>query len=188
MAAISVKTVRDKNGTPIRLRTPTAEDAQAVQDLANNVFQTSQYIIMTPEDFSSHTTEDQKKRIQASLDKPDSIIIVAESHGRLIGMLDFANGGRQRTKHQGTLGVSVHADFRFRGVGRMLMKSLIEWARNQKDLDVLYLTVAEKNHSAVQLYESLGFQKMGYDPYMVKLGPGIYEPTFHMYLKLFELR
>jgi GNAT superfamily N-acetyltransferase len=54
-------------------------------------------------------------------------------------------------------GVGVNRAWRGKGVGRMLMRSLIESAR-ERDLTALQLEVIEANTAAHNLYLSLGFQ------------------------------
>ena len=58
------------------------------------------------------------------------------------------------------LNVCVHADFRFRGLGRHLMLHLIELARSTGAHD-LFLEVRPSNPIAVRLYHSLGMQQIG---------------------------
>lgn len=65
-----------------------------------------------------------------------------------------------------TIAVAEHA--RGRGLGRLLMHSLIEQAR-QQDSKQLFLEVRADNPVAIALYRSLGFEELG-------VRPGYYQP------------
>ena len=54
--------------------------------------------------------------------------------------------------------VIVHPDFRSRGLARHLLQYLVTYAQEELHLTDLDLHVWEQNHSAIHLYESLGFQ------------------------------
>lgn len=53
--------------------------------------------------------------------------------------------------------VIVHPDYRGQGLARKLMQHIIDFARTEYNLTNIDLHVWEGNHSAIHLYESLGF-------------------------------
>lgn len=56
--------------------------------------------------------------------------------------------------------IAVSPEYRGRGVGMALMKSLINLAR-QNNIDNLILEVRESNQAAIHLYEKIGFNRAG---------------------------
>lgn len=56
--------------------------------------------------------------------------------------------------------IAVSPQYRGRGVGLSLMNSLKELAQN-KNIDNLFLEVRESNHTAIHLYEKVGFRRAG---------------------------
>jgi ribosomal protein S18 acetylase RimI-like enzyme len=54
--------------------------------------------------------------------------------------------------------VVVHPSFRKQGIAKQLMLHIIDFARNECKLDAIDLHVWEDNYSAINLYESLGFE------------------------------
>jgi GNAT superfamily N-acetyltransferase len=56
--------------------------------------------------------------------------------------------------------VYVAPEWRGRGLGRAVSAAVIDWVRD-RDVDSIRLHVAEWNHSAHRLYESLGFVATG---------------------------
>ncbi len=58
------------------------------------------------------------------------------------------------------LSIAVHPSFARRGVGRALLRRLLESVRS-RGCSVATLEVSERNAAARRLYESEGFQKTG---------------------------
>jgi ribosomal protein S18 acetylase RimI-like enzyme len=54
--------------------------------------------------------------------------------------------------------VVVHPEYRKRGISRTLMQHIITYAREELALAALDLHVWENNHTAINLYRSLGFE------------------------------
>jgi len=53
--------------------------------------------------------------------------------------------------------VIVHPDYRGRGLARTLMQHIIDFSQTERNLEAIDLHVWDGNHSAIHLYESLGF-------------------------------
>ena len=81
---------------------------------------------------------------------------VAEVRRELIGYAIMSMGAGEAH----VLNVCVRADFREQGVGRYFMQLLFEHAKNSQCRDI-FLEVRPSNPSAIHLYESLGFQRVG---------------------------
>ncbi|CEO90460.1 putative ribosomal-protein-alanine acetyltransferase [Syntrophaceticus schinkii] len=56
--------------------------------------------------------------------------------------------------------IAVHPDYRSRGYGRMLMATLIEYSK-EHHADTMILEVRVSNSSAIRLYSSMGFKRIG---------------------------
>ncbi len=80
---------------------------------------------------------------------------VAEEGGAIAG---FLIAGREPGGVGHFITVDVAAEWRRRGVGRMLMDAAEKWARRQ-GLKMLYLETAEDNVAAQAFYEALGYAK-----------------------------
>ncbi len=57
--------------------------------------------------------------------------------------------------------VAVHPEFRGRGLGKLLMKTLIEYSR-VRGAATMVLEVRPSNVAALNLYKSLGFRQIGW--------------------------
>ncbi len=125
MGKLNEEKIKCKNGEVVILRNATEADAVKLNDLATDVFKTSDYLITTSEEFSSFSEEQQKERIKKYEKDDSSILLVAVNNDELIGMIDFQTGKRKRIAHKGIFGMLVRASWRNKGVGKILLSALI---------------------------------------------------------------
>lgn len=94
-------------------------------------------------------------------DSDSAVMFVAEADGEIVGDLTLrAISPRRALQHVASLGMSVKATHRRRGIGRALLQEGLAWAR-ANDLTRVELYVFADNAPAIALYESLGFQHEG---------------------------
>lgn len=92
-------------------------------------------------------------RWRSQLGVPGTVQLLARrDQGQLIGSLSV-----NVQRGIADLGMMVHRDWRGRGVGSALMRTAIEWAREQA-AHKMVLTVWPHNASARALYRRFGFQ------------------------------
>lgn len=113
-------------------------------------------IPMAPGEFT-YTVEQEREIIQTYARSDNSIFLVAELDGRLIGLLNIRGSQRLATRHTGTLGISVRKGWRGQGVGDRLMAAAVAWARANPVLTRVELQVYARNQAGVHLYEKYGF-------------------------------
>jgi len=173
MATISDTLVQVKDGRRVIIRSAKRGDARAILEHVHAIFVEGEFVLSTPEDF--HMTEELEAAwLQANLDDPGKLAIVAEYEGRIIGLLNFHSEERKRVKHHGELSMSVNIAWRHRGVGRALLLALLAWAEQHPALEKVCLQVFATNTRAIALYTSLGFQEEGRQVRDVKMESGVY--------------
>jgi RimJ/RimL family protein N-acetyltransferase len=143
------------------------------------VFAEESFLLTTPEDFKI-TEEQETAWFQTNLDHPDKLSILAVYEGQIIGLLNFHNGERKRLAHLGEFGMSVAKDWRNLGIGRAMISTLLDWARQHPTLEKVTLQVFAANTRAIALYTSLGFIQEGRQIRQLKLGPGQYDDIILM--------
>ena len=88
--------------------------------------------------------------------------IVAEADGTVVGAAGLHPiGASPRKRHSMALGINVDADWHGRGVGKLLMQSLCDYADKWLGLLRLELEVYTDNHKAQALYQRFGFVQEG---------------------------
>jgi RimJ/RimL family protein N-acetyltransferase len=183
MALINPQNHKSKVGDVVTVRNATVQDNQKMHALGMEVFRSSDYLIATPEEFSAISIDQQLARIKRYQENESDIWLVAESHLEIIGMIDFQGGKSKKIKHKGSFGMAVSPSWQNKGIGHILLSTLIEWVRMHPDLEVINLTVSEKNEAAAVLYKKLGFQITGREPYGLKLKDGQFLVDLTMTLK-----
>jgi len=94
--------------------------------------------------------------------EPQSCRLVAVAEGRIVGSagLHMASTGLGRS-HVRMLGIGIAPGFQGRGVGRMLIERLLDWADNWAGVLRVELMVHADNDRAMALYRSMGFEDEG---------------------------
>jgi RimJ/RimL family protein N-acetyltransferase len=164
---------RLKDGREIMIRSALGDDAAAIIEMASEIFKDSLYVVTEPDEFKV-TLEQERSWIEGFIPSPNSILLVAEHQGQLMGILDFRGGHRRRIAHSGTIGTSIRKEFRGQGVGSLLMSSLIDWAKKTGKVERLQLTVYTENAPAIALYKKMGFVEEGCKRKVYKFADGRY--------------
>lgn len=107
------------------------------------------------------TSAEESQVVTRYAQSENSLFLVAETGGSIIGLLTCGGGKRQSKRHCTTLGITVAKEYRGLGVGRLLMARAVEWAEATSILKRIELYVLVRNQQAIHLYEGFGFQVEG---------------------------
>lgn len=101
-----------------------------------------------------------RKRLSENTDSVYNLVGIIE--GRVVGMVSVVTfPNRPRRRHAGAIGISVHDDWQGKGVGKELMRAIVDLADNWLNLTRLELEVYADNPAALRLYERFGFEVEG---------------------------
>ncbi len=178
MSSIAGKTVRIKERS-VTIRSARVEDAEQILKYLKQIISEGAYMRTTPEEFTL-TVEQEAEWIRNHLDAPGKLIILAEAENQIVGYLDFSNFEKKRVAHNGTFGISVLKEWRNLGIGRLLLETMLDWARRNPLIEKIYLDVFASNERAIHLYKKLGFVEEGRKSRHLKLGDGQYEDEILM--------
>lgn len=104
------------------------------------------------------TVEEEAALIQSYLDDDKNLFLVAEtSDGQIISSANCRVVGNRGYINTLSLGISVHKDWRNKGVGTAVMQRLIDHCRHHPTIHRLELQVFTDNARAIHVYEKLGF-------------------------------
>ncbi|MCC6321317.1 MAG: GNAT family N-acetyltransferase [Phycisphaerales bacterium] len=192
MARIEPRQVQMRGGTPVLIRSTEIEDAASVVALDRNVAETGEFNVRTVEE-REWNIEKMREWVRERLESPGGLAIVAVvpaadgepsdgGGGTIIGGLGFTTARFERLRHHGHFGIGVHADWRGRGVGEHLVRTLIEWARAHEFIERIDLGVFAENHPARALYRKLGFVDGCIREREFRYGPGRYGDDVQMSL------
>lgn len=183
MGTIKPKAYKLKNNGSVVIRTVQEGDAEAYLILGKSIMSEEIYSL-TQADELNLTIEQERNWLKSNIEDDKHLIIVAEVDGKIVGQLDFSNGHRKRNAHTGEFGMGVHKDFRGLGIGSFLLEALIDWAKDQPELEKINLCVHQTNERAIATYKKLGFQVEGLRTKDLKYPNDIYVDTVLMGLHL----
>jgi GNAT superfamily N-acetyltransferase len=98
------------------------------------------------------------------VETPPGLTVVAVEGDRVVGTAKMGANRPGPGAHVSTASFMVAADARGRGVGTALCRFALDWARERGYAGMQFNAVVESNHSAVELYQRLGFAIVGTVP------------------------
>jgi len=105
----------------------------------------------------THTVEEEAGFLAHFAASENSVYLVAETDGKIVGILNCKGSTRKVIRHAVTLSMSVDQNWRAKGVGSQLLARAIEWAKNTDIVKRIELSAFAKNTVAIHLYEKFGF-------------------------------
>lgn len=101
-----------------------------------------------------------RRRIQASHDSDNSVILIALEGDRIIARAELAGFPGPRLHHNATFSIAVRKDYWNMKIGTRLMTEIIKRAREMNLLNIELEVVAD-NKTAIALYHKMGFSDVG---------------------------
>ena len=131
-----------------------------------------------------HNLSQDEIRSRLALDLTSKFVVGAFVDGKLMGTMGFVRESGAKERHKGRIwGVYLSADLRGKGVGRSMMRALLDRVSVMDDLEQIVLAVATQQTAAIALYRSFGFVPFGREPRALKIA-GRYIDEEHMILRL----
>lgn len=114
------------------------------------------------EESAARPNEHWQERLR--VDKDHEALFFAEYEGQLIGMTGIFRGSSRKSQHDAAIwGVYVRPQWRRRHISEALIRSCLEWAKEQ-GLSIVKLAVVTTNQPAIRCYERCGFIRYGTEP------------------------
>lgn len=154
----------------IEIRRVTAEDAHAYYGLRLEALERE------PLAFTESYEEHRDATIDSIAEKlgthdEDSLVMGAFTEDAFVGMAGLARMTGPKRRHKAIIwGVYVKAEWRGKGIARVLLAELIERAKTMPGVEQIMLSVGAEQAAAKKLYESLGFEVYGREPHTLKVG------------------
>lgn len=143
--------------TRITIREALPGDAERIIAFVQRVSAEPGVDVLTGPGEFTITVEEEEKILGNALVSDNSVFVVAEAGGEIVGLANCSGGRRRATRHNVVLGISVAREWRDKGVGTRIMRWLIDWARSTGVVTRVELEVFARNSRAIHLYEKCGF-------------------------------
>lgn len=171
--------VIDKTGREIELRSAEIRDAEALLNYLKVTNTESKYLICEPDEITM-TLDDEKAFITRKIESERELLLLAFEDGKHIGNCSLMSVGTSiRYKHRCTIAIALYKDYCGRGIGRLMLETVLGEAKKlgygQAELEVV-----TENEGAIALYEALGFVKCGVLPNSMKYRDGTTVDSYWM--------
>lgn len=144
------------DGTTLVIRPAVPGDAGPLIEYLRAVAGESTFLTFDPDEFL--VTEEQEEAILRGYQESDNqLYLIGLVDGAIVAALTFSAGSRRRVRHRGELGMSVREAYWGRGIGALMLDTLIGWARGTGIIGKINLHVRADNARAVALYLRKGF-------------------------------
>lgn len=123
---------------------------------------------------------DTEQETRAQLDtewhnKIKNMFFAVSDEGELVGMVGCYADSREKLSHiMNVVSFYVQPEWRGQGIGRQLLVAALECAQSQPEIKKVQLGVITTQLPAIELYTSLGFQRVGELQMAVKVGDRLY--------------
>lgn len=149
-----------KSGMDIIIRIPTMSEAQQLVDLKRSYIENTTTLPLTLDEYPDDP-ETESLKIQEYENSHNSILLVAEHNGNLIGNIDITGSKRSKIAHTGMLGMGIQEAWRNQGLGKILINNAIKWCKENSPIKIIWLEVYASNDLGYHLYLKTGFEVDG---------------------------
>ncbi len=164
-----------RDGRTLHLRAPELSDAVACMEFLCQVGGETDYLLCDENGIAGLTEELERAYLTASLADPLIGMYLGFIDDELAAVFDVRPQGRPRTRHNGTLSLSVRKPYWGLGVGTIAMRTMIDFARDTGVYKNLILDVRSDNTRALKLYRSFGFVDIGVHRRFICIGGEYYD-------------
>jgi len=138
----------------VTIRKAELKDARCLVEAEREIAQEPGY-------FCSQPSELTEEAVIQTIQSPQSIYLVAEQEGQIVGHAFLEPYTLQSLRHIADLNIAVHLGWQNKGIGRQLLEQLIKRAKNAGALEKIQLNVRASNTIAIALYKKTGFYEEG---------------------------
>jgi L-amino acid N-acyltransferase YncA len=145
----------------VEIRNATADDWPAIWPFFHEIVTAGETYAYDPS-----LTEEDARALWMS---PSSAVlsrttVAVDADGTVLGSANMYPNRPGPGAHVASASFMVDAASRGKGVGRALCQDMIDWATREGFRSIQFNAVVETNHSAVKLWQDLGFQIIGTVP------------------------
>ena len=174
------------NNDELVLRCAKEDEANMLIEYLKTVSEETRFL-MCDSDEIKYTEEREKAFIKNHNDSETSLLLLAFVNGKYAGNCSFDSiDDSRRNAHRVEIGIALYQKYTGQGIGRIMLKKLIDEAKKAK-FEQCELRVVEGNDRAFKLYKKLGFAECGRIPRANKYADGTYSDDILMTLNLMNL-
>lgn len=107
-------------------------------------------------------TQEEEADLLAKIEHSDKeAYFLAWKDSKIVGWGHYTVCPKKRLAHRGEFGICVRKSENGKGIGSMLLKHILEFAKETCHSEIVSLEVRSDNYGAIALYKKFGFEKIG---------------------------
>jgi len=173
-----------RDGREAVLATPKRADAAELLALMKQTAGETEYLSFYPEEWTGAVC-DEEEWIEGMRQSERDLVLICRVGDEIAGICNLAAGKTEKTRHYGTVGISILQKFWGLGIGGELLTRQ-ERAGRALGLDYLELDYLEGNERGRRLYHRLGYRAVAHLPNAVLTRDGRYLGRIYMRKRLGE--
>ncbi len=154
------KTYQTKSNQTVLIREATPEDGEKLLNLKLQYLKNTDTIPLFDYEYSNNPSEEAALIIRYQK-QPNSLLLVAENNGNIVGNIDLTGSWRKKMQHTAVIGMGIHTAWQNQGIGTFLIQNVVHWSGQNELLRTIWLEVYATNTSGIALYQKMGFQESG---------------------------
>lgn len=171
-----------KSGNIICIRKLEVSEASKLLELKRNYINDTNSIPLTLQEYPLDIEKEEALIAKYNHSK-NSILLVAEYKGELIGNIDLTGSDRFKMAHTAMIGMGIKEEWRNKGLGTALIQSVLNAAKENQIIKLIWLDVYANNQLGINLYRKMGFVVSGVIKNFFKEENG-FQDKLQMYLNL----
>ena len=176
------KNWRLPDGQEAVLRSGEGRDGIAMLTLWKQVCTETEFLIRYPSEITV-TPEEEARILEEALRSPEKYFLMCYVEGKAAGSCQLNRGERLKTRHRGTVGLSLLQEYWGLGLATVMLEEMAVLGRKW-GLMQLELSYMEGNDRARRLYERMGYAPVGEMPRAFQLLDGSLKKEIYMRLPL----
>lgn len=149
-----------RNGKPLSVMPARQEDAAAMLQHMEAIGGESDNLTFGAGEVT-FTLEQEEAYLAHVAVQSTSVMLLGWMDGEIVASAVLTGNETHRARHNAELGISVRKAHWRQGIGEIMMRELIDFARQTGALRVIHLSARKENAAGIALYEKLGFERVG---------------------------
>jgi putative acetyltransferase len=159
-----MKNTNTTTGESLLIRPLKKSDWRPLWQYINQISQERTYISFQGEHVSQRHEQQYVSDMIIKMSHHQALVLILTTGKTIIGTAHLTQKPRIQN-HVADLGISIHKDYRNRGLGRQLLTNLLDQGKQHiPKLKIVTLQLLANNQAALHLYQQLGFIKYGQLP------------------------
>jgi len=144
------------------------KDVEALLSYVNKLSREKTFVLLQGEQLTLKEEKEFVQKLTKDMRGRKAVCLVIETDKKIIGISQI-NLKPRANSHVGQMGISVDAQFRDQGLGKLLLNTIIDQGiKNIPELKIIDLSCFVVNEKALHMYKSVGFMEYGRLPGGIK--------------------